>query len=246
MSRLRVRRRGEGSIYTRPNSPYYWIKYYHNGKPRQEATGKQPDCGEQVLKNANDAEKKAWAYLDNVMKKVGAAQLGHTVFVGGRERNVTVKHLLDEVVTTYEAKCLKDGTEIRDHSLYSGVKRAKEWFGNVRAMDLTENYWTNWILVTLPSLRERYKAATINRVLAYVRRALRLGVEGRMISYMPSNVSNVMLKKEEAKNARKVFFEWSEFRALLAATKDEDLEDYYWFGYLTGWRSGSIKKGSCQ
>jgi hypothetical protein len=43
-------------------------------------------------------------------------------------------------------------------------------------MDLTENYWTNWVLVTLPSLRERYKAVTINRVLAHVRRALRLGV----------------------------------------------------------------------
>jgi integrase len=55
-------------------------------------------------------------------------------------------------------------------------------------------------------------------------------------------VSNVMLKKEEAKNARKVFFEWNEFQALLEATQDEDLKDYYWFGYLTGWRSGSIKK----
>lgn len=31
-------RRGEGAIYTRPRSPYLWIKYYKAGKPIREST----------------------------------------------------------------------------------------------------------------------------------------------------------------------------------------------------------------
>ena len=32
------------------------------------------------------------------------------------------------------------------------------------------------------------------------------------------------------------------FKMLLSATDDEELRDFYWFGYLKGWGSGSIKK----
>ena len=32
------RRRGEGSIYTKPRSPFLWIKYYKAGKPIREST----------------------------------------------------------------------------------------------------------------------------------------------------------------------------------------------------------------
>ena len=32
------RARGEGSIYTKPRSPYLWIKFYQAGKPMREST----------------------------------------------------------------------------------------------------------------------------------------------------------------------------------------------------------------
>ena len=32
------RHRGEGSIYSRPRSPFLWIKYYKAGKPIREST----------------------------------------------------------------------------------------------------------------------------------------------------------------------------------------------------------------
>src|SRR5664279_1124665 len=32
------RNRGEGSIYTKPRSPFLWIKYYKAGKPIREST----------------------------------------------------------------------------------------------------------------------------------------------------------------------------------------------------------------
>ena len=38
MEYRRRRFRGEGSIYTRPRSPYIWIKYYRAGKPIREST----------------------------------------------------------------------------------------------------------------------------------------------------------------------------------------------------------------
>ncbi len=38
MNHLYRRRRGEGAIYTRPRSPFLWIKYYRAGKPIREST----------------------------------------------------------------------------------------------------------------------------------------------------------------------------------------------------------------
>ena len=38
MENQQRRRRGEGSIYTRPRSPFLWIKYYKAGKPIREST----------------------------------------------------------------------------------------------------------------------------------------------------------------------------------------------------------------
>jgi integrase len=194
-----------------------------------------------VYRDEKDAEKKAWAYVDRVIKFVGSAELGHSTFVPANQLNLTLSDLLDEVIAHTEAKAARDGRKVADHALYSGVNMAKEWFGRVKPTDLTGPLWDKW-LVQVPALKKRYKAATINRTLAYVRRALRLALANRRIAAMPSDISSVMLKKEEAKTARKVFFTWSEFQALLRATKDVGLKDYYWYGYLTGWRSRSIKK----
>src|SRR5215831_1021017 len=146
MSKTKARRRGEGSVYTRGDSDKYWIKYFCNGKPYLEPTGKQPDCGPPAMCDDKNGEKKAWAYLAQVMKKVASAELGLAAFVGGRERDVTVSILLDEAVTTYEAKCVRDNKDVTDHSLYSGTRKAKEWFGQMRAIDLTPKFWNSWTI----------------------------------------------------------------------------------------------------
>jgi hypothetical protein len=38
MEHTHRRRRGEGSIYTKPRSPFLWIKYYKAGTPIREST----------------------------------------------------------------------------------------------------------------------------------------------------------------------------------------------------------------
>ena len=38
MEHQQRRCRGEGSIYTRPRSPFLWIKYYKAGNPIREST----------------------------------------------------------------------------------------------------------------------------------------------------------------------------------------------------------------
>lgn len=42
-------------------------------------------------------------------------------------------------------------------------------------------------------------------------------------------------------NIRQGFFEHAEFLALLDGTDDEDLKDFWTFGYYLGWRKGSIE-----
>jgi hypothetical protein len=38
MEHQQRRRRGEGSIYSKPRSPFLWVKYYSAGKPIREST----------------------------------------------------------------------------------------------------------------------------------------------------------------------------------------------------------------
>ncbi len=89
---------------------------------------------------------------------------------------------------------------------------------------------------------ERYKAgrlaqgrtpATVNRELAAIKRAFRLGVKQKLIGAAPT----IEILAEH--NARQGFFERAEFEAVVENLPDH-LQDFARFAYLSGWRKGEI------
>ena len=252
MAKQREKRRGEGGVY--PRGQWMWIRYYYPaGVRRREPVGKQQDCGAPVASDDKQAEKKAEAYLDAVRKKIGAAQLGHAAFVGASEQKVLVNEILTELIQKKEGDRLSDRPELyrvlRDNpearilrpAFYSDVKRAAEWFGEMRAIDLTDKFWTNWKRQTAPVLLDTYEPSSINRALEIIRTALNVAKQQKKIADIPGSVSDVLF--DESGNVREGFFEPDEYRRLLEAANEvaADMADFFTFGYLTGWRSGSVK-----
>jgi len=242
MRRTRVRRKGEGGVYVRGDK--WWISYYTtiSGQREQqrEPTGKRSECGEAVYVYDKEGEKKAYGYLAEVMKQVGAAELGATAFAGMRQQRLLLREILDAYLTKKKADALSERRELRKPFLCD-FNNAKKHFGDYRALSLTDVFWNNWKINGAEELihDQEYAPSTLNRWMEIVRAALRYGVKAKMIAALPCDLNDIMY--DESSNVRKGFFEHEEFERLLKAQNDEDLRDYYTFGYLVGWRSGSIK-----
>ncbi len=146
-------------------------------------------------------------------------------FIGPDAEKVTVSELADGVVTDYRV----NEQDSLDKAIRS-ANRIKGFFGNAKAHsvggDLIKRFITR-------RQEERSANATINRELAFLKRAFNLGIQAEKIvrkPYIP------MLKEN---NVRTGFFEYGEFIALRNA-----LPDYFkpvaTFAYYTGWRKEEI------
>lgn len=111
-------------------------------------------------------------------------------------------------------------------------------FGNMRAIDVTEDRIEHYKVARLPETRERgnvsVRPATVNRELAALRKAFNLGVRQKRISTAPS----ISLLSEN--NARQRFLEPADFEAIVQ-NLPEHLRDFARFGYSTGWRKGELQ-----
>lgn len=151
-------------------------------------------------------------------KRIGERQGGK--FVAPTQDHVSFSMLLD-----YRNNGRRSFSKVQSH-----LKAVRRAFGFDRAVDVTE------------SAIERYKAArlaadkapaTVNRELASIRRAFRLGVKQRLIATMPS----IELLAEH--NVRQGFFERGDLEAVVRHLP-ADLRDFTLFAYLSGWRKGEI------
>ena len=82
-------------------------------------------------------------------------------------------------------------------------------------------------------LRQGRKPSTINREIAVLRTALRLGYRHDLVARVPA----IKLLPDHA--VRNEYFTREEIGALIPCLR-EDLRDVVLFGYLTGWRKGEI------
>lgn len=232
----REKRKGDGTVYWRNGKG--WIKYYCLGKPHYEATGAQPDCGAAVYQTDRNAERTAHTYLDNVKKKVGSAELGHSTYLGAQVQKLTMNDLFDALEAARKAKEARDLNPLsRNAPWYSNLKGARRLFGELIAMRLDADWWDDWMQGTGMELMEEYAPASINRMLEKVREAFNLAVERRKLTALPATVRLY----SERDNVREGFFEPEEFHALLQFTDNDDYKDFYTFGYLLGWRSGAVR-----
>lgn len=161
-------------------------------------------------KDARDIERAEWNRLAR----------GEAGLPDNSQPSRTVGELLDSLKALYADEG-KIGPKTQ-----SVLKLARHAFGSKIATQLTTADVETYIAA------ERAKGkrnATINRVTEKVRRAYRVAkVTAPDIRHL-----------SEKDNARKGFFSDAEFRRVHAHLP-EDLRDFAFFGYLTGWRKGEI------
>jgi integrase len=209
--------RGEGRVFSRGNSPFWWIAYYRNGKEVREST---------ELAKTEKNHKKAEGYLKLRIGELAAERHGGHAFVGPAQRRITVNQLLDALEEDYKArdKC--------SPQFLSHMKRIRDAFGFWRAINLTAE--SESVDKYINRCKEAGMApASINRGTQLLAQAFKLSIERRRLNVAP------IIRHLPESNARQGFFEDADFQKVVAALP-RYLQDFAQFGYLVGWRKGEI------
>ena len=203
--------RGFGAPYRRGR--IWWIRYHHRGEEFRESSG-----SERLI----DAER---------LLKARWKQIGRGKFIGPKEEKVLVNDLLDALETNYE----QNGRRSTD-TLKGRLEPLRAALGTCRAVD------------TMGAAIELYKVdrlaaktrkgttvavATLNRELAALKRAFRLGVEQERISHAP------VIKLLAEHNIRQGFVEPGTFAEIEKHLPDP-INVVARFGFITGWRKQEI------
>jgi integrase len=223
-----------GSLYKRGNT--WWLKYYRNGKPFRESAG-------------TDKKMVAKKLLD---RREGDIAQG--LVPGIQFDKVTFDELAEEFLTEYKI----NGRKSLDRAELS-IKHLREGFGGAKVVEITtpriQEYVSDRTKLRCTACNTRFhlegiskcpkcggavfeKGAangTINRELAALKRALKLGA--RQTPPKVNQMPYIPMLKEN--NTRKGFFEHKDFLALLDALPDY-LKPMVMFGYKVGWRDQEI------
>ncbi len=196
--------KGFGRIFRRRRSPYWWIAYTFRGREVRESA-----------KTTN--KNQAGDFL-----KARLAAIGTNTYVGRTAEAVTVAELLADLRVTYEIQRRASLRTLRGH-----IAALTEKLGREKAVN-----------VTLPMLNEVVREwqqagrapATINKLLASLRRAFVLGRDAHKVATVPA------FPRLPEHNARQGFCDWPTFLALLGALPDDGLRDYVEWAGRTGMR----------
>jgi len=216
--------RGQGRVFERKGSSFLWIAYYAHGKEQRECarhirTGDKLEVSE---KNRHEAER----FLKRRLGELAAEQHGGRPFVGPQQERITVNELLDGLERDYK---LRDKWSVK---VGSNVKPLRERFGTWRAADLTADS----IGAYIESVREEgYSNATVNRRMQLLGQAFKVAIRNKQMSAAP-----FIPRLSEIGNERQGFFETADFEAVVSHLP-EYLQDFSRFGFMTGWRKGSIE-----
>jgi integrase len=207
------RQRGEGRIYRRNNSRFWWIQYYVSGRRVFESSH-------------SDRESVAKHLLRQRLCEVAAG-----IAPPARAGRVTYEELRDALFADYAAnsrKWLRKGKESNHY--IGGVPELDKFFGGYRVANITTDSIRSFI-----RKRQEEGAAngTINRSLALLRRMYRLAVQDRKIRYVP----HFPMLREAL--PRKGFLEYADFQKLRMELP-EYLRPIATMGYYTGMRRGEI------
>jgi integrase len=214
--------RGQGRIFQRGS--FLWVAYYSHGKEQREVARhvRTGDKLEITEKNQHEAER----FLKRRLGEIAAEQHGGRAFVGPQQERITVGQLLDGLETDYK---LRDRWNPK---VASNVKPLRDYFGTWRAVEVTSEAIGKYI----EQLREEgYSNATVNRRTQLLGQAFKLGIRNKQLSQQP-----FIPRLTEIGNERQGFFETADFEAVVAKLP-EYLRDFCRFGFVTGWRKGSIE-----
>lgn len=214
-------KRGQGRVFRR--GVYFWVAYYAHGKEQREVARhvRTNEKLETTEKNQHEAER----FLRRRLGEIAAEQHGGRAFVGPQQERVTVNELLGGLERDYK---LRDKWNVKTASV---LKPLRTRFGTWRAVDLTSDAIGKYI----EELRgESYSNASVNRRTQLLGQAFKTAIRNKQLSQQP-----FIPRLSEVGNERQGFFETADFE-VVCAKLPEYLLDFCRFGFLTGWRKGSI------
>jgi integrase len=202
-------KRGSGIVYKRGKA--WWIKHYVDGKPVYEAARGNGPRGR--AKNREEARQ----FLESRRVEVAEGR-----YVGAKADRVIFDELAALVMNDYVTNGKKSLGDLKRRLKL----HLQPFFGGRRAQGIKAADIHGFI-----SRRKSEGASNgeINRELAVLRRALRLGLQSELITRIP-HVPRLI-----ESNVRHGFFERHEFESLLSKLP-ADLRPFVTFAYLTGWR----------
>lgn len=217
-----TRQRGQGRIFPRKGSPYFWCAYFLRGREFREST-RETD------------PRKAERFLNRRMKEIGADQIGAKAFAGPSQERVLVNELLDDLEAEYQLGGKQRIPRKISPQMRSHLKRIRQHFGAMRAFMVRRHHIQDFIS-QLKS--EGKKNATVNRSLQLLGQAYRLAV-----ACDPPKLSRALKipKLDESDNVRKGKFTLTEV-IRVSASLPSYLGDVARFAYETGARAGEILK----
>lgn len=196
--------RGLGNVYLRGR--VWWVQYCHRGHVYRESSGSNTKSVALKLLRRRHAE------------------MGQGRVIGPDVERTTFEDLAGMLLDDYAVN-----GRLSIQSVKRAVSHLRRFFGPSLAMEITEDR----ILAYVRARQEEGAAnATINRELAALKRAFRLGQKARKVALRPE----IGLLKEN--NIRKGFFEPAQFRAVVERIP-EDLSPVIETAYITGWRVAS-------
>jgi integrase len=184
------RKKGEGCLYRRPDSPVWWMKYSRNGKCYREST---------KTENENTAAK---------MLRKRLAEIITGTFVGPQTERIRVSELAEDFLREYRI----NGRKSLDDVLTRWNAHIKPFFGVLRAVEVTSGLIARYVD---SRQQEGASNATVNRELAALKRMFRLGMQAT-----PAKVLRLpAFPKLRENNVRKGFLEDAQFRKLIEGSE---------------------------
>jgi len=204
------RPKGTGSIYQRPDSAVFWLKYSKNSKPYRESS---------QTADRRKAER---------MLKVRLSEITSGTFVGPQAERIKVDELAEDFIREYRI----NGRKSIDDATTRWNLHLKPFFGGMKAIDVTSDHVSKYV-----DARQQESAsnATINREVAALKRMFRLGQRST-----PAKVTRMpYFQHLKENNVRKGFLEDSQYRALVDGS-DLWFRTLVECGRTFGWRVSEL------
>ncbi len=201
--------RGNGRVFQR--GQVWWIAYYDNGRERRESSkSRQRKAAVRLLRQRLGEMATGGAHSPLSQR----AETG-TVTMQDLFDLVEHSHRLNRRTSSANGRCLR---------------RLRQRFAACTVRSCTSLAISHYMAAMQASGR---KAATINREMAVLRFAFRLGHQHDLVARVP------VIKLLPELGVRNEFFTRAEVDTLLPCLP-EYLRDVVLFGFLTGWRKGEI------
>ena len=205
------RPKGTGSIFQRPDSDVWWIKYSRNGKPYREST-----------KTTNKEKAKR-------MLKVRLAEIVSGAFAGPQVEKVRVEELAEDFLRDYRINGKKSLADVETR----WKLHLKPFFGFLRAVDVTSDLIARYVDARQT---EGAKNATVNRELAALKRMFHLGTRAT-----PAKVMRIPAFPHLAENnVRKGFLEDGQYEKLVGYCPELWFRAIVECGRTYGWRISEV------